>query len=103
MARRFLAPLIMRVLDWDAAERVLRNLDERIRQIISVPVMDGVLIKDKDIPTAGVAIIHGLGRTPIGAIVIRASAQSRYAMDTFNSTSFTVTASTASTVDMWVF
>lgn len=102
-ARRFLAPLILKVKSWANVDRVLSNLDDRIRQIVKVPVLDGVLISDQDIPTAGVDIIHGLGRTPRGAIVVRASAGSRYTMDSFGATSFTVTASTASTVDLWVF
>ena len=103
MARRFLTPLVMRIAELVDVDRMIRSLDDRIRQIVNVPILDGQLFQDIDATDPGVEVVHGLGRTPKGAIVVRASAFAGYIIDEFNSTSFTITASEDSTVTLWVF
>ena len=63
MAKRFLAPLILRIASWVDADKVARNADERIRELAAVPLINGSLIRDIVLED-GVSydIAHGLGR-----------------------------------------
>lgn len=93
----------MRVRDFLDTERILRNLDDRVRQIVGVPLLDGDLFKDVAATTTGTEIFHGFGRTPKGALVVRADTAATYTFTSFDSSSFTVTSSADSTIDLWVF
>ena len=93
----------MRIVDWESADRVTRSLDDRIREIVRVPLLDGLLLAEVGATTAGTAVVHGLGRTPLGVLIVRADTAATYVLDQFNQTSFTVTASADSTVNLWVF
>lgn len=48
-----------------AAERIRQVTDQRIREIQSVPILGGKLIKDVELADdVDVTVAHGLGRTP---------------------------------------
>ena len=93
----------MRIVDWESADRVTRSLDDRIREIVRVPLLDGLLLTEVGATTAGTSVVHGLGRTPLGVLVVRADTAATYVLDEFNKESFDITSSAASTVNLWVF
>ena len=113
MAKRFIAPLIMRVASWVDADRVVRNLDRRIRELVDTPIVNGTSILDIELPDGEeVAIAHGLNRratalvsqpqdaTTTGRIIeVRSSSydQKRYVV--LKATGFGATV----TVDIWAF
>lgn len=93
----------MRVAD-QAVGRILRNHDERIKQLTLIPILDGVLLQDVDVTTSGVTVGHGLGRVPVGCIVVKSPANVSYTTDEFTKTQLDVTCSSGSrTVNLWVF
>jgi hypothetical protein len=62
VAKRFQAPLALRLKDEDA-ERVRRNHEQRIRELQAVPIVGGRIATDIDLPDGeNVPISHGLGR-----------------------------------------
>jgi hypothetical protein len=93
----------MRVLSFLDVDRVCRSLSDRIVEVTGLPLVDGQLFEEVDATTAGTSVVHGLGRTPKGAIVVRADTAATYVLDEFNKTSFDITSSAASTVNLWVF
>jgi hypothetical protein len=100
---RFLASIALRVAD-EAVGRVLRNLDERIKQLTRIPILDGVLISDVVVTTSGVTVGHGLGRVPVGCIIVKTPANVAYTTDEFTKTQLDVTCSSGTrTVNLWVF
>ena len=102
MARRFLTPIVMRIAEMADVDRITRSLSDRIAQIVDVPILDGQVF-DVAATTGGTEVVHGLGGTPKGAIVVRADTAATYVLASFNKTSLTITASSASTVSLWVF
>ena len=103
MARRFLTPLVMRIAELVDVDRMIRSLSDRIAQIVDVPILDGQPFAGIEATTTGTEVVHGLGRTPLGAIVVRADTAATYVLDSFTKTSFTITSSSDSTVALWVF
>lgn len=62
MSKRFTPPVSIR-LDDEGADRVARNLDQRVRELGAVRIAQGILIEDVDLADATeVTVNHGLGR-----------------------------------------
>ncbi len=100
---RWISPIAARVAD-TVIDRMLRNHDERIRQIIDTPLINGKLLVDIRATTGGTEVLHGLGKVPNGAFVIRSTTVSSFAIYDFSKTSFYILSSTADrTVNVWVF
>ena len=82
-----------------------QNLLEFSRQLTRVPLLGGNLIKDVSVSTTAIELAHGLGREPVGYIVIKSSA----GVTLFDSTSLTpkvtikLTASASATCNIWIF
>lgn len=100
---RFLPPKVLRIAD-DLIDQMFRNHNERIKQLVAVPITTGVLLEDMDIAAAGTDVIHGLERTPVGAIVVKSDTAAAFKLDDFTRTTITVTPSTGTPiVSLWVF
>ena len=71
-ARRHLSrqqPPVATTLTDDAAERVRRNHDERIRELQSAPLIHGRLFRGIELPNAQrVDVPHGLGRPAVALV-----------------------------------
>lgn len=106
---KFLAPIAFRLAEAkerlaEQVDRVLRNHDERIRELVAVSILRGKLIVDTDVTTSGTDVVHGLGRTPVGCIVLKSDAAVTYKKDDFNPKTITVTSSSGTrTVSLWIF
>lgn len=103
----FLAPIALRILDsFKAVDRVVRNHDARIRELVGVPVVRGRLLEDVSVSSSGSTVAHGLGRTPKGAQVVKMSSETVRSFIVYNFTNKTLdlkVATGSQTVNVWVF
>lgn len=112
MPKAFLASVIHRVSD-PIVDRILRNLDQRIRELAGVRIVQGILKEDIDLADGTeVQITHGLGR-PARWLVCRllnpsstgrieeivSSTVDRSSVLTLKATGYTATIA----VDLWIF
>lgn len=85
------------------ADLAVRRLDSRLSAVEEVPSF-GKIIKDVALSAAtDKAVEHGLGRTPVAAVVVKASVATGYIYKSFTASHVTVQATLATTVDLWVF
>lgn len=100
---RFIQSIAIRVAD-AMVGRVLRNHDDRIKQLVSVQILDGVPILDISVTTTGVTVNHGLGRVPVGCIVVKSPTNVTYATTEFTKQQLIIACSSGTpTVNLWVF
>jgi len=94
----------LNVKDYELA-KVQDNTSEFISQIISNPILGGVLLKGLDVTTTATDFAHGLGREPVGYFIVKANAQVTV-FDTVSTTpkvALKLTGSTTATINLWVF
>ena len=95
---------IFRVKDFDGVDRLIRHLDSRIKEIAAIRILRGRYVADVDVTTSGTEVLHGLGKTPIGVIVIKSEATVTYKSDQFTARSVRITSSSGTrTVSLWIF
>jgi hypothetical protein len=88
--------------------QIQENVEQALTPIIASQIVDGVIIKNKQIESGKVNLIaHKLGREPLGYIIIRKRADSRIwdTQDTNKNkkTTLALQCSTTVHVDIWVF
>tara|TARA_R110002126_G_scaffold172712_6_gene321516 strand:- start:2544 stop:2852 length:309 start_codon:yes stop_codon:yes gene_type:complete len=74
-------------------------------QLTRVPFLDGNLVEGVALTTSALEVPHGLGRTPLGYFIVKASAGVTV-FDTDSTTpsvTIKLTGSATSTVSLWVF
>ncbi len=79
------------------------NVRKFFEQIKNCPLIDGVLLKDVYIPGSNTQIAHKLFRVPTGYIVTKNSSFGVMKLISMDKDYITLIASTASTVDIWIF
>lgn len=85
------------------------KVDQRVGDLLNtirgISFLDGTLLEGVALTTSAKAVQHGLGRKPLGYLILTqdAAAVVREAKQSRTSTTFTLTASTTVTVDIWVF
>lgn len=82
--------------------RVQDNISKVINPIASNPLIDGVLLSFS-ITTTATKYPHGLGRKPLGWILVAPQADARVWQTASDSTTLTLMASAAVTCSLWVF
>ena len=85
--------------------KVQRNTAAFAQQLIGNPILDGNLLEDLAVTTTATDFSHGLGRKPLGYILVKASAGVTL-FDTESTTpnvTLKLTASASSTISIWVF
>lgn len=106
---RFTPPLIFRLTNELGqlvrdVDRVARNLDQRVRELVAVKILTGRHIADQEVTTAGTAVFHGLGRVPLGCIVVKSDGMASFQSGDFDKSSITITSSSGTrTVSLWVY
>jgi len=80
------------------------NVDRSLSPVLRLAILDGRILSNQ-VVSGSTSISHGLGRKPIGYLVISSSAQAVFSDNIPNSTdlSFTLASSTPTTVSLWVF
>lgn len=66
-------------------------------------ILDGILLKGISIGTTPTAVNHGLGRAAEGFIPVRSNASATIYQTSATATTLNLQASSAVTVDLWVF
>ena len=84
-------------------QRVQNQLLAPMTALLRCPLLDGRIMKDVAIAATSTAVNHGLGRSPLGWIVISNDTLATVREDSRTSAQFNLTASAACTVDLWVF
>ena len=89
-------------------QKVQQNVENAIEPIIRKEIIDGVLLTKVCLePGISNEVKHGLGREPLGWIVVRKRADARiWDVQDFNrnpSKVLSLTCSHAVTVDLWIF
>jgi hypothetical protein len=75
-----------------------------IKEVIAKEILSGRLIEDIEVSSAGEEIAHGLGRTPVGVVIVKA--ESANGVKAFNFTKDFVTLTSKSgtfNVSVWIF
>ena len=91
--------------DNDVLNRVQDNLIQAIEPLTRAPMSNGVFITGTALTAGGNTINHGLGRKPLGYVVVSTTTASYFSdnIPTANSTSFDLGSTAATTVNLWVF
>ena len=84
-------------------QRVQNQLLAPMTALLRNPLLDGILHKNVALTTAGFALSHGLGRMPLGWIVVSIDTHATVKQTARSSTSLTLAASTPAIADVWVF
>lgn len=85
-------------------EKVQENTRQFAVQLVGVPLLDGVLLRDVSLVVgSGNKIIHKMGRVPIGYIVVDSSAATDICTSSKSTSHLTLNSSAAATVTIWVF
>lgn len=102
---RFKSPISFRLPSFfEPVDRILRNLDERVRELAAIRILSGVLVQNKQVSSTSPAVTHGLRRMPFGVIVIKSDATVTYKLDNFTKNTVDVTPSSGTrTVSLWIF
>ena len=88
----------------DITRQLQDNVDAAIGPIIDKPIVDGVLLKSIALTTGSIDIVsHKLGRTPLGYIIVKRSADSTIWESETNKRSINLNCSADVTVSIWVF
>lgn len=84
--------------------RFQENVDEVFKQLRTATILDGVLVNNVTITTAGVMVSHTLDRQPLGWIVVDRTNANAVHRTAWNSKTLSLTATTGSvTISLWVF
>lgn len=94
----------IRVDDVDL-QRVQDRLHAGVEVLRTIPLLDGVLLKAQVIATTATNIGHGLGRAPLGWIVVSKTGLGDIYENQANRTDrfLSLQSSVAVTADLWVF
>lgn len=84
-------------------QRVQNQLLPPLTALLRNPLLDGYILKDVAIAATSTGVSHGLGRNPLGWIVISNDTLATVREDSRTTTTLNLTASAACTVDLWVF
>lgn len=84
--------------------QIQNNMEQAITPVLDKAIIDGILLKDIAITTGSVDIVdHKLGRTPLGYIVVKRSANSVIWDSATNSRSISLNCSANVTINLWIF
>lgn len=103
---RFTSPITMRPKTLEDVGRMLRNLDDRVREIVSVPILRGRLVEVANVTSAGRTFRHGLGRQAKGGICVLQGSTTPRTISFREPTKTTLTVDAAAgdqTIWVWVF
>jgi hypothetical protein len=91
--------------DDDILNRIQDNLIQAIEPLTRSSITNGILLQSKPLTIGNNIIDHGLGRQPLGLIVVSNSAGSvlSYSISNATTRSIPVNASIATTASFWVF
>lgn len=88
-------------------QQVLESIVTSVRQVLRVPLLDGRLIKGVVLPpAASTKVTHGLGRRPLGWLVISTTGTgviTEPSQGTRTDQTLVLYSVSAATVDLWVF
>ena len=89
-------------------DNVIRQLQDNIEVVISPiidsAIIDGVLLKNIHLTTGSIDVVsHKLGRTPLGYLIVKRSAESTIWESETNKRSINLNCSANVTVSIWVF
>jgi len=92
--------------DNSATQRILntiqQNVGEKFNELDKVSLLNNVLLKNVSVNTSA-TINHGLGREPVGYIVVRKSANAQIWDTAITADSLTINSSAAITITLYVF
>lgn len=84
--------------------RVQQNVEDVFKQILTSPILDGVLIENVIVGTSATAISHTLERLPRGYIVVSADKAATIYRTTWTPTTVSLVSSAATTtLSLWIF
>lgn len=83
--------------------RLQSQIEQSLNPVLKQAILDGVIINDIAITTAGVEIEHGLGRQPLGWALIDNQADARIWRTAWTDRLLTLDASGTSTISIYVF
>lgn len=88
-----------------SVERMQDSLEQAIKTLPSIELLDGVLLQDIALNTSPSRVEHRLGRKPVGYVVVRRSSSATVydQADTKPEFFLNLTASAATVVSLWVF
>jgi hypothetical protein len=83
--------------------RVQDNVEQYISQFRAVEIIDGTLVPNLTITTAGLVVEHNLKRQPLGWILVDNTADARVWRLGWNVNTISLDASATTTFSLWVF
>ena len=84
-------------------QNALEGLYVPLQAILKIPLLDGVLKSDVEVTTSQATLRHGLGRRPLGWILVTKDANANVWEVSRNDTELVLDSSATVTVDVWVF
>lgn len=93
---------IPKLLDRDV-QNALEGLYVPVQALLRIPLLDGVLKSDQSVTTSTATIKHGLGRRPLGWLILTKDANADVWETSRSNTDLVLDSSATVTVDLWVF
>ena len=81
------------------------NVAEFLNQVTSKSILDGRILENVAVSTTATEIAHGLGRKPLGYIIVKSNAHVTIYDTTSTTPTVTIklTASATATINLWIF
>lgn len=79
------------------------NVGQLLDPLTKIAQLDGVLLKDIDVTTAGVRISHSLRRQPLGWYIVDKTAVGDVFRTDWDVNFITLQSSASTTINLWVF
>lgn len=83
--------------------QVQDNVQQTFNTLYNIKLLDGILVQSLAVTTSPVKYPHPLQRVPTGFFVTNANVPVYLGTSGSTTTTITLTASTAATVDIWIF
>lgn len=83
--------------------QVQTNTANTLNILIKVPMNDGTLLEDQVITTSDTPLNHGLGRRPVGYLIVTKNAAEDVYQTAMTENFLTLKATGSVTVNVWVF
>lgn len=83
--------------------RIQDNISKSYNDIVDIPMLQGVAVKQVVLSTSGTAVQHKLGRTPVGWFVTDKVVDANIWRTDWDSMFLYLDTDLATTIDLWVF
>lgn len=87
----------------EKVNRMQGNVVQALNQVLKVPFMDGILLSGQSLAAGANTVNHRLQRNIQGYLILKQNAAATIFGSNYGRSTFTLTASAAVTVDLWVF